>query len=103
MKQLEALLSGLTFGEAPRWHGGKLWFSDFYSHRVMTVDLAGRCETILTVPQRPSGLGWTSNGDLLVVSEPAHTDYLRGRTYVLNTRYPGRKIKARLPVSERSN
>ena len=66
--KLDTLLDGLTFGEGPRWHGGKLWFSDFYSHRVMTVDLAGKAETILEVPQRPSGLGWTPSGDLLVVS-----------------------------------
>ena len=68
MSQTKVLLDGLTFGEGPRWHGGKLWFSDFYSHRVMTVDLDGKSETILEVPQRPSGLGWTTNGDLLVVS-----------------------------------
>ncbi len=68
MNKLETLLDGLTFGEGPRWHGGKLWFSDFYSHRVMTVDLAGKAETILEVPQRPSGLGWTPADDLLVVS-----------------------------------
>lgn len=68
MNKLETLLDGLTFGEGPRWHGGKLWFSDFYSHRVMTVDLAGNAETILEVPQRPSGLGWTLAGELLVVS-----------------------------------
>ena len=66
--KLDTLLDGLTFGEGPRWHGGKLWFSDFYSHRVMTVDPAGKAETILEVPQRPSGLGWTPGGDLLVVS-----------------------------------
>ena len=35
----EVLLDGLTFPEAPRWRGDKLWFSDFYSHRVMTVGL----------------------------------------------------------------
>ena len=68
MTKLDTLLDGLTFGEGPRWHGSKLWFSDFYSHRVMTVDLAGKAETILEVPQRPSGLGWTPAGDLLVVS-----------------------------------
>ncbi len=65
---MKPLLDGLAFGEGPRWHGGKLWFSDFYSHRVMTVDLAGKAETILDLPQHPSGLGWTPAGDLLVVS-----------------------------------
>jgi sugar lactone lactonase YvrE len=66
--KLEVLLDGLKFGEGPRWHDGKLWFSDFYAHRVATVDLDGRDETIVEVPQRPSGLGWTPQGELLVVS-----------------------------------
>jgi sugar lactone lactonase YvrE len=66
--KLEVLLDGLKFGEGPRWHDGKLWFSDFYAHRVATVDLDGRDETIVEVPQRPSGLGWTLKGELLVVS-----------------------------------
>ena len=66
--KLEVLLDGLKFGEGPRWRDGKLWFSDFYAHRVATVGLDGRDETIVEVPQRPSGLGWTPQGELLVVS-----------------------------------
>ena len=65
---LDVLVDGLTFPEGPRWHGGRLWFSDFYSHRVLAADRTGRLETIVEVPQRPSGLGWTRDGKLLVVS-----------------------------------
>ena len=61
-------LEGLTFGESPRWHNGKLWFSDFYSNRVMTVDMNGKAETVVEVPGVPSGLGWLPDGRLLVVS-----------------------------------
>ena len=64
----EILLTGLSFPEAPRWRDGKLWFSDFYTHRVMAVDLKGHAETIVEVPKRPSGLGWLPDGTLLVVS-----------------------------------
>lgn len=64
----EVLLDGLTFPEAPRWRDEKLWFSDFYSFRVLAVDLYGRAQTIAEVPQRPSGLGWTPDGALLIVS-----------------------------------
>ncbi|MBV8534185.1 MAG: SMP-30/gluconolactonase/LRE family protein [Alphaproteobacteria bacterium] len=64
----EILLTGLSFPEAPRWRAGKLWFSDFYTHRVMTVDLKGQAETVVEVPQRPSGLGWLPDGTLLIVS-----------------------------------
>jgi sugar lactone lactonase YvrE len=65
---LATLLDGLTFPEGPRWHDGRLWFSDFYTQRVVAVDLAGRAETMVEVPPRPSGLGWTPDGALLVVS-----------------------------------
>lgn len=65
---LATLLDGLTFPEGPRWHDGRLWFSDFYTHRVLAVSPDGTVETILEIPQRPSGLGWTPDGALLVVS-----------------------------------
>lgn len=62
------LLDNLVFPEGPRWRDGKLWFSDMYGGRVMTVDLQGRAEVIAEVPQRPSGLGWLPDGRLLIVS-----------------------------------
>ena len=62
------LLDGLAFPEGPRWHGGRLWFSDMHFHRVVAVDLGGNAETIVEVPSRPSGLGWLPDGRLLVVS-----------------------------------
>ena len=68
MLETTVLLDGLAFGESPRWHDGKLWFSDMHAHRVMTVDLGGKAETIVEVPGQPSGLGWLPDGRLLVVS-----------------------------------
>lgn len=62
------LLDKLAFPEGPRWHEGKLWFSDVHSHRVMTVDIQGNTETIVEVSGQPSGLGWLPDGRLLVVS-----------------------------------
>lgn len=64
----EVLLEGLTFGEGPRWHDGRLWFSDFYTNRVMVVGLDGKAGTIVEVQGMPSGLGWLPDGRLLVVS-----------------------------------
>ena len=66
--QTSILLDDLTFPEGPRWHDGRLWFSDFYAHEVVAVDLEGNRETIVKVPGQPSGLGWTPDGRLLVVS-----------------------------------
>jgi sugar lactone lactonase YvrE len=65
---LKTLVAGLKFPEAPRWHDGRLWFSDFYAHRVLAVGLDGKSETISEVPGQPSGLGWTPEGHLLIVS-----------------------------------
>jgi sugar lactone lactonase YvrE len=64
----QVLLDGIVFPEGPRWHKGKLWFSDIHAHKVMTVDEQGRSEVIATVTERPSGLGWLPDGRLLVVS-----------------------------------
>ncbi len=64
----EVLLDGLMFPEGPRWHEGRLWFSDMHAHNVLAVDLNGNVETIVEVPNRPSGLGWLPDGRLLVVS-----------------------------------
>ena len=62
------IVEGLAFAEAPRWHGGKLWFSDFYTHKVQCVDENGKLETVVEVEGQPSGLGWLPDGRLLVVS-----------------------------------
>ncbi len=62
------LVDGLVFPEGPRWHDGRLWFSDMHAHAVFTVDLEGKQERIVNVPERPSGLGFLPDGRLLVVS-----------------------------------
>jgi sugar lactone lactonase YvrE len=71
MERFEARVvsEGLSFGEDPRWHQGRLWFSDFYRHGIFSVDANGRDERHEhEVPTQPSGLGWLPNGDLLYVS-----------------------------------
>ena len=62
------LVDGLRFGEGPRWHKGRLWFSDMHDGKVLAVDLNGQLETIIEVPNQPSGLGWLPDDTLLVVS-----------------------------------
>jgi sugar lactone lactonase YvrE len=64
----DVVLDGLYFPEGPRWHDGRLWFSDMHGHRVMTVGLDGAAQTVVEVPAAPSGLGWLPDGRLLVVS-----------------------------------
>ncbi len=62
------LVENLVFPEVPRWHDGRLFFSDMLAGRVLAVDGAGRLETIAEVPGQPSGLGWDLQGRLLIVS-----------------------------------
>ena len=72
MSGLELLVDGLDFGEGPRWHDGRLWYSDFYQHRVYAVSPGGARETILDLgSEQPSGLGWMPDGSLLVVAMTA--------------------------------
>lgn len=64
----EVLVDGRFFCEGPRWHDGRFWFSDFYAHEVCSVDLDGHVRVEVDLgDEQPSGLGWTPNGELLVV------------------------------------
>jgi len=64
----ETVLDGLAFPEGPRWRDGRLWFSDQHDHRVVSMLPDGKSETVVEVPQQPSGLGWLADGTMLVVS-----------------------------------
>ena len=64
----EILADGLCFGEGPRWRDGELWLSDMHAHEVLRIGLDGTRTTVAEVTNRPSGLGWLPNGDLLIVS-----------------------------------
>ena len=71
MTPARVLAGGLHFGEAPRWHDGVLWFSDFFDYAVKTVDLDGHIAVKLSMADRPSGLGWMPDGSMLIVSMTA--------------------------------
>ena len=68
MPVLQTLLTGLVFGESPRWHDGCLWFSDMGAEEVVAVDLEGNSEVIARIPAMPMGIGWLPDGRLLIVS-----------------------------------
>ncbi len=65
-------VEGLYFGEGPRWHDGRLWFSDFDDEAVFSVGEDGRPRREVDVPGSPSGLGWLPDGRLLVVCMTEH-------------------------------
>jgi|CXWL01.1.fsa_nt_gi sugar lactone lactonase YvrE len=67
-RQTRTLCTDIYFGEGPRWQDGRLWFSDFFAHAVKSVSLNGDIRTEFKLDDRPSGLGWMPNGDMLIVS-----------------------------------
>ena len=66
------VIDGIDFGEGPRWHEGRLWFSDFYQQTISSVEIhadgTGTRHVELEHDGRPSGLGWLPDGRLLFVS-----------------------------------
>ena len=66
------VIDGIDFGEGPRWHEGRLWFSDFYQQTISSVEIhadgSGTRHVELEYDGRPSGLGWLPDGRLLFVS-----------------------------------
>jgi sugar lactone lactonase YvrE len=68
MNQPRVLLSGLVFGESPRWHDGRLWLSDWGTQEVIAVDVEGRSEVVVRVPSFPFCIDFLPDGRLLVVS-----------------------------------
>lgn len=74
MHALTTIVTGMSFTECPRWHDGRIWFSDFYTNRVLSAAEDGSCLTTeLEVPNQPGGSGWLPDGRLIVVSARDHT------------------------------
>lgn len=44
LAQVKTLVTGLTMGEAPRWHEDRLWFSDWGAQEIIAVDRDGKSE-----------------------------------------------------------
>lgn len=70
--QPRTLLSGLVFGESPRWGpDGRLWVSDWGTREVVAVDPAGEAEVMarLDFPSfQAICIDWLPDGRLLIVS-----------------------------------
>jgi sugar lactone lactonase YvrE len=70
MPEVHTLLTGLAFGESPRWHDDRLWFSNWVAQEIVAVDLKGKSEVIARVPfpSFPFSIDWLPDGRLLLVS-----------------------------------
>ena len=71
MPERQTLMNGLVVGESPRWHAGRLWFSNWGAQEIIAVDVNGRSEVMVRVPTTvPFSIDWLPDGRLLVVSGP---------------------------------
>jgi sugar lactone lactonase YvrE len=68
MPELRTLMTGIVFGESPRWHDDRLWFSDWGAEELIAVDLDGDSEVVLPVHSFPFCIDWLPDGRLLIVS-----------------------------------
>jgi sugar lactone lactonase YvrE len=67
----EVLMEGIVFGESPRWHDGRLWFSDWGAGEVIALDSDGSHEVVVTVPSLMC-IDFLPDGRLLVVDSAEH-------------------------------
>ena len=68
MNEVRTLLTGRGLVESPRWHDGRLYFSDWSAGEVVAVDLAGRSEVIAREASLPLCTAWLPDGRLVIVS-----------------------------------
>jgi sugar lactone lactonase YvrE len=68
MNGLRTLLTGRGLVESPRWHSGRLYFSDWSAGEVLAVDLDGRSEVAARVKSLPLCAAWLPDGTLVIVS-----------------------------------
>jgi len=70
MNDMRTLLAGRGLVESSRWHGNRLYFSDWSAGEVIAVDLAGRSEVIARVKSLPLCTAFLPDGRLVIVSSP---------------------------------
>jgi hypothetical protein len=58
----EVLMAAVVLGESPRWHDGRLWFSDWGANQVIALGADGSHQVVVTVAsfQPPEVAGYVS-------------------------------------------
>jgi sugar lactone lactonase YvrE len=67
----QILMQGLGVGESPRWHNGRLWFSNWGAREIVAVDMAGNAEVMVARIPRTAGysIDRLPDGRLVVTGE----------------------------------
>ncbi len=64
---IRVLMDGFGMGESPRWHEGRLWFSDWGANQIVALESDGTCEVV-----GPGGgesgwaVNWLPDGRILI-------------------------------------
>jgi sugar lactone lactonase YvrE len=68
MSQVRTLVAGRGLVESPRWHGDRLYFSDWSAGEVLAVDARGVSEVVARVDSLPLCTAWLPDDRLVIVS-----------------------------------
>ena len=68
MSEPRILMTSVALGESPRWHDGRLWFSDCGAQEIIALAPDGTSEVMLQAPSLPFCIDWLPDGRLLIVS-----------------------------------
>ncbi len=70
MTSLRTLMTGIAFGESPRWHDDRLWFADWGAQEIISVTPDGSSQVMNRVEfsSFPMCFDWLPDGSLVVVS-----------------------------------
>ena len=66
--EVKLLISGLMFGESPRWRDGRFWVSDWAAHEIIAIDLDGRHEVVVREPSFPLCMDFLPDGRMVIMS-----------------------------------
>ncbi len=65
---MDMLSTGHGLVESPRWHAGRLWFSDWIAGEIIAIDDAGASEVIVRHESLPLCFDFRPDGRLVLVS-----------------------------------
>ena len=100
LMSMRTVLTGLTFPEQPRWHDGRLWFSDWGTRSVLAVDPAGESQVVLHGRSFPMCVDWLPDGRLLLVSGREGIVHCRAPDGALETYADLNRVSDRPPGNE---
>lgn len=85
MSEAKVLLRGLGIPESPRWHDGRLWFSNWIEQQVVAVDMDGTTEAIDVPVEQLMGwsIDWLPDGRMLTTGDKLRRYELDGSVSIV--------------------